>query len=178
MTQEDGRLQRLLGGEALSSLRRRLRQRFERGPADGKLERLRIANLGVDEYAALARLIGRSVRFSSSMQIDVPLIDETLKRAGIATSLREALELIDGPIVHTETARAELQAEWLRVVSLVSHADLLKLLQAPSGLGLLKRLSNGDPDLAAQLCRGVDTVLNALPADGMNSSPAGSEDVG
>lgn len=178
MTQEDGRLQRLLGGEALSSLRRRLRQRFERGPADGKLERLRIANLGVDEYAALARLIGRSVRFSSSMQIDVPLIDETLKRAGIATSLREALELIDGPIVHTETARAELQAEWLRVVSLVSHADLLKLLQAPSGLGLLKRLSNGDPDLAAQLCRGVDTVLNALPADGMTRAQLAAKTLG
>src|SRR5258708_28633963 len=122
MMQEDERVQRLVGGEALSSLRKRLRQRFERGPADGKLERLRIANLSVDEHAALAGLIGRSVRLSSSMQIDVPQIDAALSRAGIATSLREALELIDGPIVHTETARAELRAQWSRAVSIVSHA--------------------------------------------------------
>src|SRR5262249_27373809 len=149
------------------SLRKRLRQRFERGPADGKLERLRIANLGVEEHAALAGLMGRSVRFASSMQIDIPLSDEVWNRPGSATPLREALELSGGPIVHTETARAELQAEWSRVVSLVGHAELSKLLQAPAGLGLLKRLSNSNPDTAAQLCRGVHTVLNALPADGM-----------
>jgi uncharacterized protein (TIGR02679 family) len=178
MTQEDGRLQRLLGGESLSSLRRRLRQRFERGPADGKLERLRIANLGADEHAALAGLMGRSVRFSSSMQIDVPLIDEALNRAGIATSLREALELIDGPIVHTETARAELQAKWLRVVSLVGHADFSAYLQVPSGLGLLKRLSNGSPDTAARLCRGVDVVLDALPAGGMTRAQLAAKTLG
>lgn len=178
MIQEDGRLQRLLGGESLSSLRKRLRQRFERGPADGKLERLRITNLGVDEHAALAGLMGRSVRFSTSMQIDIPLIDEVLNRAGIATSLREALELIDGPIVHTETARAELRAEWSRVVSLVGHADLLRLLEAAVGLGLLKRLSNGNPDAAAQLCRNVSIVLNALPADGMTRAQLAAKTLG
>ncbi|WP_456657327.1 TIGR02679 family protein [Bradyrhizobium sp. JR3.5] len=165
--QDDDRLQRLLGGEVLSSLRKRLRQRFERGPADGKLESLRLANLDADEHAALAGLIGRNVRFTSSMQIDVPLIDAALSRAGIAGSLREALELIDGPIVHAETARAELHAQWSKAVSVASHADLLAFLQAPSGLGLLKRLSNGNPDAAGQLCYRANVVLNALPAGGM-----------
>jgi uncharacterized protein (TIGR02679 family) len=178
MMQEDERVQRLLGAEALSSLRKRLRQRFERGPADGKLERLRMVNLSVDEHAALAGLIGRSVRLSSSMQIDVPQIDAALSRAGIATSLREALELIDGPIVHTETARAELRAEWSRAVSIVSHAGLLRFLQVPSGLGLLKRLSNGDPEAAAQLCRRVSTVLNALPAEGMTRAQLAAKTLG
>jgi uncharacterized protein (TIGR02679 family) len=178
MIQKDGRLQRLLGGESLSSLRKRLRQRFERGPADGKLERLRITNLGVDEHAALAGLMGRSVRFSSSMQIDVPLIDAALSRAGIATSLRAALEFIDGPIIHTETARAELQAEWLRAVTNASRADLLAFLQVPSGLGLLKRLSNGNPDSAAHLCRRANAVLNALPADGMTRAQLAATTLG
>jgi hypothetical protein len=165
-------------GESLSSLRKRLRQRFERGPADGNLERLRITNLGVDEHAALAGLMGRSVRFSSSMQIDVPLIDAALSRAGIATSLRAALEFIDGPIIHTETARAELQAEWLRAVTNASHADLLAFLQMPSGLGLLKRLSNGNPDTAAQLCRLANAVVNSLPADGMTRAQLAAETLG
>lgn len=178
MIQEDGRLQRLLGGESLSSLRKRLRQRFERGPADGKLERLRITNLGADEHAALAGLMGRSVRFSSSMQIDVPLIDAALSRAGIATSLRAALEFIDGPIIHIDTARAELQAAWLRAVSNASHTNLLAFLQAPAGLGLLKRLSNGNPDTAAQLCRIANTVLDALPADGMTRAQLAANTLG
>jgi uncharacterized protein (TIGR02679 family) len=178
MTHEDDRLQRLLGGASLSSLRRRIRQRFERGPADGKLGRLRIANLGAEEHAALAGLMGRSVRFSNSMQIDVPSIDETLKRAGIAPSLREALELIDGPIVHVETARAELQAEWLNVVSLVGHADFSAYLRVPSGLGLLKRLSGGSPEAAVRLCRGVDVVLGALPAGGMTRAQLAATTLG
>ena len=178
MMHDDGRLQRLLGGESLSSLRKRLRQRFERGPADGKLESVRLANLGTDEHAALAGLMGRSARFSSSMQINVLLIDEALNRAGIATSLREALELIDGPIVHAETARAELQAEWSRVVSLVGHADFSAYLRVPSGLGVLKRLSNGSPDAAVRLCRGVDIVLDALPAGGMTRSQLAAKMLG
>jgi uncharacterized protein (TIGR02679 family) len=112
------------------------------------------------------------------MQIDVPLIDEALNRAGIAGSLREALELIDGPIVHTETARAELQAEWLRVVSHVGCAEFFAYLQAPSGLGLLKRLSNGSPAAAARLCRNVDIVLNALPARGMTRAQLAAKTLG
>jgi uncharacterized protein (TIGR02679 family) len=178
MIEEDGRLQRLLGGDSLSSLRKRLRQRFERGPADGKLERLRIANLGMDEHAALAGLMGRSVRFSSSLQIDVPLIDAALSRAGIATSLREALELIDGPIVHTETARAELQAGWSNVISIASHADFSAFLHAPSGVGLLKRLSNNNPEAAIQLCFCVDTVLKALPANGIARAQLAAKTLG
>jgi uncharacterized protein (TIGR02679 family) len=112
------------------------------------------------------------------MQIDVPLVDDALSRAGIATSLRQALELIDGPIVHAETARAELQAEWSRVVSLVGHADYSAYLRVPSGLGLLKRLSNGNPDAAVRLCRGVDIVLDALPAGGMTRAQLAAKTLG
>jgi uncharacterized protein (TIGR02679 family) len=178
MMQGDGRLQRLLGGDKLSSLRRRLRQRFERGPLDGKLERLRIANLGVEEHAALAGLLGRGVRFSSSIQIDVPDIDAALRRAGIAESLREALELIDGPIIHAETARTELKAAWSKAVSAASHPNFSGFLQQPAGLGLLKRLSNGDPETAVRLCSRVDRVLDALPADGMTRAQLAAKTLG
>jgi len=176
--QVDARLQRLLGGDELASLRRRLRQRFERGPAGGGLERLRISNLAAQEHAALAGLMGRGARYASSMLIDVAVIDAALRRAGIATSLRAALELIDGPIIHAETARAELKAAWSRAVSSARHPGLVELLQTPAGMGLVKRLSNSDPEAAGRLCARADTVLAALPANGVTRAQLAAKILG
>ena len=78
----DGRLQRLLGGESLASLRKRLRQRFERAVVEGAVDGFRISKLTHDEHAALASLLGRSARFSSSMRVDVRAIDAAMQRAG------------------------------------------------------------------------------------------------
>jgi uncharacterized protein (TIGR02679 family) len=167
MIEGDGRLQRVLGGDALASLRRRLRQRFERGPVDGKIEGLLLSNLSRAEHAALAGLMGRPARFSSSMKVDVQIVDAALSRAGIATSLREALESIDGPIIHAETARAELKAGWSKAISVATHLELSSFLQTPFGVGLLKRLSNSDVEVAARLCSQADAVLELLPAKGM-----------
>jgi uncharacterized protein (TIGR02679 family) len=178
MMHSDNRLQRLLGGDSLTSLRKRLRQRFERGPANGKLERLRISNLGEDEHAALAGLIGRPARFSSSIQIDVSAIDAALSRAGIAASLRDALELIDGPIVHAETARTDLRARWASAISTIDDPDLSSFLQTPSGLGLLKRLSNSQTEIAARLCSRADTVLKVLPVRGMTRAQLAATTLG
>jgi acyl-CoA synthetase (AMP-forming)/AMP-acid ligase II len=77
----------------------------------GAIERFRLSNLSRAEHVALAGLMGRPARFSSSMQVDVQMVDAALSRAGIATSLREALESMDGRIIHAETARAELKAD-------------------------------------------------------------------
>jgi uncharacterized protein (TIGR02679 family) len=174
----DERLRRLLGADALVSLRKRLRQRYERAAADGTLGRFRIANLGVDEHAALAALAGRSVRFSSSMQVDVEAIDAALRQSGIAPSLRDALEQIDGPIIHAETARMELTAAWSRVVSAAGHPGLAQFLRAPAGIGLLKRLSRGDDARAIQLCASVDAVLALLPAKGMTRAQLAAQTLG
>jgi uncharacterized protein (TIGR02679 family) len=178
MMQGDSRLQRLLGGDSLASLRRRLRQRFERGPLDGKLGRLRISNLSRDEHAALAGLLGRPVRFSSSMQIDVQMIDASLSRGGVATSLRGALESIDGPIIHADTARAVLKVGWSNAISVATHLDFSSFLQTSSGVGLLKRLSNSDTEVAARLCSRADTVLKLLPAKGMTRAQLAAKSLG
>ena len=50
----DNRLQRLLGGEPLAALRRRLRQRYERAATDAPLQGFRIERLTVAEHTALA----------------------------------------------------------------------------------------------------------------------------
>jgi uncharacterized protein (TIGR02679 family) len=163
----DGRLQRLLGGEGLASLRQRLRQRFERATLGRTVESFRIGKLTVAEHAALARLLGRPARFSSSLQVDVRIIDEALRRAGIATSLCDALEQLDGPIIHIATARGKLEAIWSEVVDGCRHPALAEFLQTPAGAGLLKRLSNRDPEVAAELRRRAETVLGCLPANGV-----------
>ena len=52
----DERLQRLLGGDALADLRRRLRRHFERADPAAPSGTIRLGNVLAHEYEALARL--------------------------------------------------------------------------------------------------------------------------
>jgi uncharacterized protein (TIGR02679 family) len=164
------RLQRLLGGDRLASLRKRLRQRFERARLDATVESIRLGKLSAEEHAALASLLGRQPRYSSSLRIDIRFIDAALQRSAIATSLRDALERLDGPIVHLAAERVSQQMLWSDVVGNCSHHDLAALLGRPAGIGLLKRLAKQEPSTAAQLCSRAEAVLKALPANGITRS--------
>ena len=158
------RLQRLLGGDALAALRRRLRQRYERGAPAASL---RFGALSANEHAALAALAGRPARFVRSLQINVPEIDAALAGAGLAMSLRDALEQLDGPIVDGAAQRLWVQSQWQQVIESCEHAGLRSALQTPIGLGLLKRLCASLPDAGAGLARDADGVLRRLPAQGI-----------
>lgn len=174
----DARLNRLLGGPQLESLRRRLRQRFERAPIDSQIETLRIGNLTSGEHTALAALLGRSQRFTNSVQIDLRLVDNALREAGIAESLRDALERLDGPITHLLATRAQTQAQWDEVVASCHHAGLIEFLHDTVGFGLLKRLSAQNPASALQLCRLTEIVLSRLPARGLTRAQLAAEMLG
>ena len=163
----DDRLARLLGGERLAGLRQRLRLRFERTRAPEDRVHFRIDGLDHDEYAALAGLMGKRPRFTGSLLVDVGLIDAAFQHAGIAASLRQALERLDGPIQHRTTELVRLRAAWSEVAVGCRHPVLRHLLQAPVGLGLIKRLAGGDPDVALRLCRQADIVLQQLPVAGV-----------
>lgn len=162
----DGRLQRLLGGEHLAPLRKRLRRRFERAPLDGAIAQIRVDGLTAEEHAALAALLGRPQRYSSSLQLDLELADANLRRSGVALSLRDALERLDGPITHLATARLRQESLWSAVVDSCMHPGLAGLLGMPEGIGLLKRLARQDPAVASALCRSAEAVLRRLPAQG------------
>jgi hypothetical protein len=57
----DARLQRLLGGDHLASLRQRLRRRFERAPLGKPVEHVRIGRLTADEHTTLPHCsVGRN----------------------------------------------------------------------------------------------------------------------
>ena len=174
----DDRLQRLLGGDRLAELRKRLRRRFERAAPDQADDSFRVTGLTADEHAALALLSGRRPRFSGSLQIDLAGVDAALREAGIAASLRAALEQLDGPIVHLATAREEAQRLWSGVADSRHDPGFRQFLQAPAGMGLLKRLSGGDPSAAHELCDRVEAVLRCLPAAGLTRAQLAADVLG
>ena len=75
------RLRRLLGGNHLASLRKRLRRRFERAPLNGLVESFRVSDLTAPEHAALASLLGRPQRYANSLRIDVRQVDAAFRLA-------------------------------------------------------------------------------------------------
>lgn len=169
----DPRLQRLLGGTALADLRRRLRQRFERG-ATGSF---RLDRLTETEREALSGMLGRRLRRAASMTLDCAELDAALARAGLAASLREALEQLDGPIADKAAARTALLARWGTAVQACAEPRLAAWLAVPPAPTLLRRLAR-DPDTAAQLLAAAGAVLRALPAAGTPRSQLAAQTLG
>ncbi|MGE8100263.1 TIGR02679 family protein [Pseudomonas fluorescens] len=163
----DPRLLRLLGNENLAPLRKRLRRYFERTELSQPPGSFRLAQLSTEEHQALAQLMGRPAHYSQSITVDVGTIDAALRQADIALSLRQALEQLDGPIIHLANFRRVQKANWDRLAQNYYHSDLTLLLQSASGIGLLKRLSRSDHVIASQLCERVQLVLEQLPAQGI-----------
>jgi hypothetical protein len=54
----------------------------------------------------------------------VAAIDAALARAGLATSLRDALEQLDGPIIDGAAQRLRARSHWEQVVEGCEHAGL------------------------------------------------------
>lgn len=178
MSAADGRLQRLLGGEHLAELRRRLRRHFERASPGQACDAFRVAGLTQEEHAALASLTGRPPRFTGSLQIDVPAVDLALRQAGIAVSLHAALESLDGPIVNAAAARAVRERLWAGVIEGCRHPELANYLRSPAAVGLLKRLSGNDAAAAAGLCSQAEAVLRRLPAQALTRAQLAAETLG
>ncbi|MFT3721804.1 TIGR02679 family protein [Pseudorhodoferax sp.] len=168
-TAPDPRLQRLLGGPALAALRQRLRRHYERGGTDGG--RLLLDRLQAHEQEALALLSGRPARPARSLRLDLADLQARLQAAGLADSLRAALERLDGPIADATAERAAAQAAWAAVQTRPGRDPRLGAwLQAATGLGLLKRLARQDPVAAEDLLTQAGAVLARLPAAGLPRS--------
>lgn len=177
MATPDPRLQRLLGGPVLSALRQRLRRHFERGgTAEGMLQ---LSQLQPAEREALALLSGRPAKVTSSLRLDLAELQAQPQSAGIAGTLREALERLDGPITDFLAERAVTQAAWLAILSRPDrHPCLHGWLQSATAAGLLKRLSRQDADAADILLTQAGRVLGRLPATGLPRSQLAAQILG
>ena len=92
-----------------------MRRHFERHGRDPEKSGFHLTKLSAVEYEALALLIGLPPRPTQSVRIDIARFDAALQDAGIANSLHEALQMLDGPIVNRAEAKAELQSRWSSV---------------------------------------------------------------
>ena len=179
MTDANAKLERLLGGPALASLRQRLRRQFERHGEGPAANMLLLSQLSVTEHEALALLTGRPARPTRSVRIDVARLDDSLLAAGIAGSLREALEQLDGPIVNPNIQRAEAEAVWSGMAGAVRRdARLQAWAQTPAAGSLLKRLVRQDAVAAEALLVQADAVLQQLPAIGLTRAQLAAQTLG
>ncbi len=158
------RLQRLLGGPDLAELRQRLRARYERGEQGTVFT---LTGLSAIERRALEGLLGRTTKTAASMRLVVTELDDALSRAGLAPTLRHALELLDGPLHDLKAQREALERAWTHLLTNAEEPRLKTLLATTSGAALLKRLSGADPQTAEELLRRTQRVLARLPERGI-----------
>jgi uncharacterized protein (TIGR02679 family) len=176
--QPDARLVRLLGAVELTSLRQRLRRHFERH-AGQISSRLQLTNFTPAEQEALALLTGRSPRPVRSMRIDVEQLDDSLRAAGLADSLRAALEILDGPIENRAALRQARLRRWTQVIDAERWHPTLRLwLQSPAAVALLKRLARSDCAAAEQLLEQASRVMRRLPASGITRAQLAADSLG
>jgi len=175
MAFDETRLRRLLGGTEFANLRRRLRARYEKGSAR---EEFTLTDLDVAERRALAGLLGRPAMAANSMRLRHSELDEALARAGIASTLREALELLDGPLHDRRAAQMARESAWNAMVSRVQDPRLAALLSNVVGASLVKRLSGSDPSQGELLLTQAARVLARLPGRGISLAQLAAEVLG
>lgn len=159
---DPARLERLLGGTALAGLRARLRKRYEQGRDGGAVT---LTGLDAAERAALCGILGRPPAAGASLRFEVEELDGILQRAGLAASLRAALELIDGPIENRAARREAAALGWSGLQASLADPRLAACLAQPRVLSVLKRISGSDPLRAAAICAQAARVLAALPCE-------------
>ncbi|WP_322052096.1 TIGR02679 family protein [Paraburkholderia bannensis] len=175
----DGRLQRLLGGPDRARLRLRMRRHFERLDDGTASELIHLRNLNPQELDTVVGMGGRASRSSDSARVDISQVDTLLRDAGIARSLREALEQLDGPIVSKRIANAAALAAWLAISQSPHHHEKMRnWLATATALPVLKRLSGGQPLIASRLLEHADVVLSCLPAKGIPRSQLAAQSLG
>ena len=169
------RLSRLLGGSELAGLRQRLRARYERGSCRDEFT---LTDLADCERRALTGLLGRRVLAANSMRVRWSELDDALARAGIAGSLRNALESLDGPLTDRGAERAARKQAWSTTLSRIDEPRLRAGVGGGAGTALLKRLSAGEPARAGVLLTQAARVLHRLPAQGISRAQLAAEVLG
>jgi len=159
------RLQRVLGAPELGWIIDRIRMRLERGePVDGTVT---LVGATAEQRRAAARLLGHGIGRGTSLSIPLPEVDAALRRAGISSGLRAAVETLAGPV---RDRAAERSAEIRRFQDALDAARRSRLaatgwhvawLDEISRDGSLTRLvRQGQGQLLAQAA----AVLERLPA--------------
>jgi len=164
-TSDQQRLRRVLGEPELGWLIDRIRIRLERGePVDGTVT---LVGATTEQRRAAARLLGHGIGRGTSLSVPLPEVDAALRRAGISSGLRSAVESLTGPV---RDRAAERSAEIRQFQDVLDGARRSPLAAAPWHLAWLEEISrdgtltrlvrHGQGHLLAQ----ATAVLERLPA--------------
>jgi uncharacterized protein (TIGR02679 family) len=167
----DQHLRQLLGPAELGWLVDRIRVRLERGePIDGTVT---LVGATAEQRRAAARLLGHGVGRGTSLSVPLPEVDAALRRAGIVSGLRAAVESLTGPVRDraaertTELRQFQDALDGARRSPLAAAKWHLAWLEEVSRDGSLTRLvRHGQGHLLAQ----ATAVLERLPSG--TSEPA------
>jgi uncharacterized protein (TIGR02679 family) len=172
---DGGRLRRVLGGEELAPLRGRLRARYERGT---EVDQFTLTDLATHERRALAGLLGRRAVAAGSMRLRRSDLDSALAHAGIADSLRQALEFLDGPVSDRRADRTAKGQSWDKAFASARDPRLVALVADVAGAALVKRLSASNPERAEILLAQATQVIFRLPGRGTSRAQLAAEVLG
>jgi uncharacterized protein (TIGR02679 family) len=162
---DEQRLRRVLGVPELGWLIDRIRVRLERGePVDGTVT---LVGATPEQRRAAARLLGHRTGHGTSLSISLPEVEAALRRAGLPSGLRAAVECLTGPV---RDRAAERSAEIRQFQDALDGARRSPLAAAQWHLAWLEEITrdgtltrlvrHGQGDLLAQ----ATAVLERLPA--------------
>jgi uncharacterized protein (TIGR02679 family) len=148
------RLARVLGAPELSWLVDRIRSRITRDASLDGVVTLTAAT--PQQRLAAARLLGRPPGHGSSLSVPLPAVEAALRAAGVAGSLREAVEALGGVVPDVAAERAGFEAR--------RHAAIQSALACRHA---------GEPWHGAWLAElSADGTLTRLLRTGRNAVPA------
>ncbi len=116
------RLRQVLGVPELAWLIGRIRIRLERGePVDGTVT---LVGATAEQRRAAARLLGHAIGRGTSLSIPLPEVDAALRRAGITSGLRAAVETLAGPVRDPVAERATEVQQFQEVLAAARRSRL------------------------------------------------------
>lgn len=160
------RIQRLLGQDDLRWIVQRSRRRLERGlTLEGPII---LPHASQSQRRAIERLLGRPVVDGQALSVRLEVVQQVLARAGAASDLRSAIEVLTGPVVDRVALQRESDRKWATALApldeLASRRPVLEpWLAGLHSTGLLRRLSRGDAVAALELAQSAVRILEQLP---------------
>jgi uncharacterized protein (TIGR02679 family) len=171
-TGDPAKLRHVLGAPELSWLVDRIRIRLERGePVDGTVT---LVGATPEQRKAAARLLGHRLGRGTSLSIPLPEVDAALRRAGVTSGLRGAVETLAGrPVRNPQAERAAEIHRFHEALDVARHSRLNAaewysawLDEITKDSSLIRLVRQGQDHLLAQ----ATAVLERLP-EGAGESP-------
>ncbi len=167
MAPDVARLRVLFEQPGLQWIMARLAERMARGrPLSGLIANEQATS---DERRALDDLLGRRSTVGSRLSLDLSILEETLRSAGLAGCLQDAVIACRGPVENGRAQAERQRDEWEMMLNAArSHCagqpELVGWVDALARDGTLKRLSHGNVATAANLLASAQRVLSRAPS--------------